>query len=388
MEQLQHTIEKTILVVDDNKENLNVIGHLLRPLYHVRVANSGIRALEIARANPQPELILLDVMMPELDGYEVLRRLRADPTTHDIPVIFVTAMDADEDEEHGLLLGAVDYLSKPVKPALLLARVKTQLDLKAARDVLADQNAYLDAEVHRRMAENDLIKDFALHAMATLAEKRDNETGNHLHRTKAYIEALMDTLKEHPRFKQELEDPEARRRIAKAAPLHDIGKVGIPDAILLKPGKLSPEEFEIMKTHAAIGAQTINEAILSVQRGQAQIGEIDPATLRALDFLEISKQIAGGHHEKWNGSGYPLGLSGDSIPLPARLMAIADVFDALMSKRHYKKAFSFEDTVQLIVDGRSQHFDPDIVDAFLMIKNKFLDIANQYADLPNIGDEV
>lgn len=388
MEQLQHTIEKTILVVDDNKENLNVIGHLLRPLYHVRVANSGIRALEIARANPQPELILLDVMMPELDGYEVLRRLRADPTTHDIPVIFVTAMDADEDEEHGLLLGAVDYLSKPVKPALLLARVKTQLDLKAARDVLADQNAYLDAEVHRRMAENDLIKDFALHAMATLAEKRDNETGNHLHRTKAYTEALMDTLKEHPRFKQELEDPEARRRIAKAAPLHDIGKVGIPDAILLKPGKLSPEEFEIMKTHAAIGAQTINEAILSVQRGQAQIGEIDPATLRALDFLEISKQIAGGHHEKWNGSGYPLGLSGDSIPLPARLMAIADVFDALMSKRHYKKAFSFEDTVQLIVDGRSQHFDPDIVDAFLMIKNKFLDIANQYADLPNIGDEV
>lgn len=170
--------------------------------------------------------------------------------------------------------------------------------------------------------------------------------------------------------------------------MHDIGKVGIPDAILLKPGKLSPEEFEIMKTHAAIGAQTINEAIISVQKAQAQMGVLDPATLRALDFLEISKQIAGGHHEKWNGSGYPLGLSGDAIPLPARLMAIADVFDALMSKRHYKRAFSFDDTVQLIVEGRGQHFDPDIVDAFILIKDKFLEIANRYADLPNIGDHV
>lgn len=355
-------------------------------MYHVRVANSGVRALEIAFAEPKPDLILLDVMMPELDGYEVLRRLRADPSTHTIPVIFVTAMDADEDEEHGLSLGAVDYLTKPIKPALLLARVKTQLELKAARDVLADQNAYLDAEVHRRMAENELIKDFALNAMATLAEKRDNETGNHLHRTKAYVEALMEELKQHPRFADELNEPETRRRIAKAAPLHDIGKVGIPDAILLKPGKLNPEEFEIMKTHAAIGAQTIQEAIMSVQRAQLEIGQSDPATLRTLDFLEVSKQIAGGHHEKWNGSGYPLGLAGDAIPLPARLMAIADVFDALMSKRHYKRAFSFDDTVNLIVEGRGQHFDPDIVDAFVLIKDKFLEIAMRYADLPNIGD--
>lgn len=387
VQQAQEAHDISILVVDDTKENLTVIGHLLRPLYHVRVANSGARALEIAFAQPQPDLILLDVMMPEIDGYEVLRRLRANPSTHDIPVIFVTAMDADEDEEHGLRLGAVDYLTKPVKPALLLARVKTQLELKAARDFLANQNAYLDAEVHRRMAENDLIKDFALHAMATLAEKRDNETGNHLHRTKAYIEALMEVLKEHPRFDQELKDPETRRRIAKAAPLHDIGKVGIPDAILLKPGKLTPEEFEIMKTHAAIGAQTIQEAIMSVQRAQAELGETEPATIRALDFLEISKQIAGGHHEKWNGQGYPLGLAGDAIPLPARLMAIADVFDALMSKRHYKRAFSFEDTVSLIKEGRGEHFDPDIVDAFVLIKDKFLEIALRYADLPNIGDQ-
>lgn len=387
VQQAQEVNEISILVVDDTKENLTVIGHLLRPLYHVRVANSGARALEIAFAQPKPDLILLDVMMPEIDGYEVLRRLRAEPSTHDIPVIFVTAMDADEDEEHGLLLGAVDYLTKPIKPALLLARVKTQLELKAARDFLANQNAYLDAEVHRRMAENDLIKDFALHAMATLAEKRDNETGNHLHRTKAYIEALMEVLKVHPRFEPELKDPETRRRIAKAAPLHDIGKVGIPDAILLKPGRLSPDEFEIMKTHAAIGAQTIQEAIMSVQRAQAELGETDPATLRALDFLEISKQIAGGHHEKWNGCGYPLGLRGDAIPLPARLMAIADVFDALMSKRHYKQAFSFEDTVNLIIEGRGEHFDPDIVDAFVLIKDKFLEIAMRYADLPNIGDQ-
>ncbi|MBR7799832.1 response regulator [Undibacterium fentianense] len=381
-------IQQTVLVVDDTKENLNVIGHLLRPYYHVRVANSGLRALEIAESAPQPDLILLDVMMPEMDGYQVLSQLRQKAETSRIPVIFVTAMDADENEEHGLSLGAVDYIAKPVKPALLLARVKAHLELKASRDRLADQNAYLDAEVHRRMLENELIKDFSLHALATLAEKRDNETGNHLHRTKAYVEVLMEKLKSHPRFAAQLADPLTRQRIAKAAPLHDIGKVGIPDAILLKPGKLTPEEFEVMKTHASIGAQAIDEAIDSVNAGRKVGNEQTPditsnaLTASALDFLEVCKQIAGGHHEKWDGSGYPLGLVGEKIPLPARLMAIADVFDALMSRRHYKAAYPLDETIRLIQAGRAKHFDPDIVDAFLELQQEFVNIANRYSDVP------
>ena len=195
METVDPTMDRvTVLVVDDTKENLTVIGQLLRPYYHVRVANSGARALQAVEVAPRPNLILLDVMMPDMDGYEVLKALRQQPVSHDIPVIFVTALAADTDEELGLSLGAVDYVTKPIKPALLLARVKAQLELKKARDWLADQNAYLDAEVHRRMAENELIKDVSLHALAALAEKRDNETGNHLHRTQGYVAQLRKLL--------------------------------------------------------------------------------------------------------------------------------------------------------------------------------------------------
>ena len=278
----------------------------------------------------------------------------------------------------------MDYVAKPIKPAVLLARVRPHLELRAARDWLADQNSYLDAEVQRRMAENELIKDFSLHAMATLAEKRDNETGNHLHRTQAYIEALMLHLQDHPRFQHLLGSPHQRQQIAKAAPLHDIGKVGIPDAILLKPGKLTPDEFEIMKTHARIGADAIDEAIRSVlQIGRQQ--PVHPTSAprnSALEFLETARQIAAGHHEKWDGSGYPEGLQGDAIPLPARLMAIADVFDALISRRHYKRAFTLDDAVDIIRNGRGQHFDPDICDAFVQLVPQFAAIAEQFADPP------
>ena len=356
------TAQVTVLIVDDTKENLTVLGQLLRPYYHVRVANSGPRALQVADSEPRPDLILLDVMMPDMDGYEVLRILRSEPRTQSIPVIFVTAMDADEDEEKGLSMGAVDYVTKPIKPGLLLARVRAQLELKAARDSLFRQNTQLDAEVHRRMAENDLIKDFSLNSLATLAEKRDNETGNHLRRTQAYVEALTGHLKDHPRFQAALADPQVRDRIAKAAPLHDIGKVGIPDAILLKPGKLTPAEFEIMKTHASIGAQAIGDAISSVQLARVQSGNAADAlqTTQSLSFLETTRQIAGSHHEKWDGSGYPEGLAGEAIPLAARLMALADVFDALLSKRHYKDALPLQETIQIIQLGRGSHFDPDI----------------------------
>src|SRR5450830_857513 len=277
----------TILLVDDTKENLSVIGQMLRPLYHVRVANSGQRALLALQNPPRPDLILLDVMMPDMNGYQVLEQLRANPQWRDIPVIFVT---------------------KPVKPALLLARVHAQLELKQARDRLTHQNAFLDAEVRRRMAENELIKNLSLFALATLAEKRDNETGNHLRRTQAYIEVLMNQLMDHPRFSQALAAPDVRQRIAKAAPLHDIGKVGIPDAILLKPGRLTPDEFEIMKTHAAIGAQALEEAIdraRELQHTPTTFGQAADAldSRPSLDFLETALQIAASHHEKWDGSG-------------------------------------------------------------------------------------
>lgn len=369
---------KIILVVDDIRENLEVIVGLLQPYYRIRAANSGQRAIKAALLAPVPDLILLDIMMPDMDGHAVLAELRANASTRDIPVIFVSAMDGDHDEELGLEKGAVDYITKPIRPAILKARVKNHLELKQSRDWLRDKNGYLKAEVDRRMRENDLIKDIALNALATLAEKRDNETGNHLYRTQSYISTLMRRLESHPRFAAELA-PEQQKLITKAAPLHDIGKVGIPDAILLKPGRLTPEEFEIMKEHSRIGGEAIAEAIervLSVKpEAERQIASESP-----LAFLEVARQIAIGHHEKWDGSGYPLGLIGDAIPLPARLMAVADVFDALISRRHYKEPFAFERAFNILSEGRGKHFDPDIVDAFFSNTDEMLAIAHRYAD--------
>jgi len=369
---------KVVLVVDDAKENLTVIGELLEPRYRVRLALSGERALKVAQSEPRPDLILLDVMMPEMDGYEVLAQLRQIPATRDIPVIFVTAMDATEDEERGLHMGAVDYVTKPIRPAILLARVETHLELKQARDWLEDQNGYLEAEVSRRMRENELIKDVSLNALAMLAEKRDNETGNHLNRTRGYMEALMAHLKAHPRFCDYLQD-RLRLLIAKATPLHDIGKVGIPDQILLKPGRLTTEEFEVMKHHSQIGADAIEEAIRHVVGERADLPDILQAD-SPLAFLEVARQIALYHHEKWDGSGYPAALAGDDIPICARLMALADVFDALTCRRHYKEPFPADKVQAIILEGRGKHFDPDIVDAFFELKDQFIAIAQRYPD--------
>ena len=369
---------KVILVVDDAKENLTVIGELLEPRYRVRLALSGQRALKVARSEPRPDLILLDVMMPEMDGYQVLAQLRQIPATRDIPVIFVTAMDATEDEERGLHMGAVDYVTKPIRPAILLARVETHLELKQARDWLRDQNGYLEAEVGRRMQENELIKDVSLNALAMLAEKRDNETGNHLRRTRGYMEALMSHLKGHPRFRDYLHD-RLQLLIAKATPLHDIGKVGIPDHILLKPGRLTAEEFEVMKHHSQIGADAIEVAIRHVLGGQGKLPDPQHAD-SPLAFLEVARQIALFHHEKWDGSGYPAALAGDEIPICARLMALADVFDALISRRHYKEPFPVDQVQAIILEGRGKHFDPDIIDAFFELKDQFIAIAQRYPD--------
>jgi len=370
---------KTILIVDDTKENLTVLSAVLGAEFRVRVANSGERALKSVHMAPVPDLILLDVMMPEMDGYAVLKALRADVLTRDIPVIFVTAMSADEDEEFGLALGAVDYVTKPIRAAILQARVRTHLELKRARDVLADHNVYLEHEVQRRMRENELIKAISLNALAALAEKRDNETGNHLHRTQAYIEALMQHLAHHPDFGHQL-DPLTQELIAKAAPLHDIGKVGIPDAILLKPGRLTPAEFEIMKTHSQIGADALGDAIQRVLSREAARADAQEAPGRSLAFLETARQIARCHHERWDGTGYPDGLAGEAIPLPGRLMAIADVYDALSCKRHYKEAFAPERVRAMMVEGRGSHFDPRLLDAFLQLEDVFLGIAEHYRD--------
>ena len=370
----------TILVVDDNRENLVVMGGILEKNYRVRVANSGTRALVVADSEPRPDLILLDIMMPGMDGYETLGHLRRNPHTRSTPVIFVTAMDTDQDEEAGLHLGAVDYVTKPIRPSILLARIATHLELKAARDRLTNQNEFLEEQVARRTRELELIKDVSMHALAMLAEKRDNETGNHLLRTQAYIELLMAQMQQMPEYAIHL-GPQQRTLIAKAAPLHDIGKVGIPDHILLKPGKLTPEEFEIMKEHAQIGADALDGAIERVLASD----EGNPADSNphyALAYLEVARDIAGCHHEKWDGSGYPRGLSGEEIPLSARLMALADVFDALSCRRHYKKAFPMDETISIIRQGRGKHFDPTIVDVFLSQVDAFIAVSERYRDQP------
>ncbi|AFL73041.1 response regulator [Thiocystis violascens] len=355
----------TILIVDDSPENLTVLSELLQLDYRVRAATSGEKALRIAATAPWPDLVLLDVMMPGMDGYEVFTRLRADPQTREIPVIFVTAMDSAEAELRGLDVGAVDYIAKPIVPSILLARVRTQLELKQARDWLKDQNAYLEAELARRMSENLVVQEVSIHALAHLAEIRDPETGNHLRRTQGYVSTLAHQLRDHPRFSEFLTD-RVIDQLAKSAPLHDIGKVGIPDSILLKPGKLTPDEWEIMKTHAKLGSDAIEQAERDADR--------------LVEFLVLAKDIAHYHHEKWDGSGYPEGLAGDAIPIAARLMALADVFDALISPRVYKPPMTFEDAFNIIVAGRGSHFDPDVTDAFLATFEEFRGIAVRYLE--------
>lgn len=354
-----------ILVVDDTPDNLTLMSGLLKDKYRVKLCNNGERALLIAAADPSPDLILLDIMMPGIDGYEVCARLKSDPATQHIPVIFLTAKSDIEDERHGLELGAVDYITKPVSPPILMARVKAHLALKSAADFLRDKNAYLEEEVVRRTQEVSAIQDVTIMVMASLAETRDTETGNHIRRTQNYVKILALQLKAHPRFATFLNERNIQM-LYKSAPLHDIGKVGIPDRILLKPGKLTPEEFEIMKTHTTLGRDAIDHA-------ESMLG-------MPVDFLNVAKEIALSHQEKWDGSGYPQGLKGDDIPIAARLMAVADVYDALISRRVYKAPIPHEQAVEIVRQGRGQHFDPDVVDAFLASSDVFHEIALRYAD--------
>ncbi|MGY4494572.1 response regulator [Pseudomonas sp. TE3610] len=355
----------TVLLVDDTADNLMLMVDLLKDRYRIKAANSGEKALRILESDPLPDLILLDIMMPGLSGYEVAERLKSSPRTCGIPIIFLTAMATIEDEILGFEMGAVDYITKPISPPLVLARVDTQLKVKAAADFLRDQNDFLEQEVQRRTREVMAIQDVTIHAMASLAETRDNETGNHIRRTQHYIRLLADLLREHPRFRHFL-DEDTIRLLFKSAPLHDIGKIGIPDHILLKPGRFTPEEFEIMKTHTTLGRDAI-------QHAENQLGV-------KVDFLRLAKEIAYSHQEKWDGSGYPEGLAADDIPISARLMAVADVYDALISRRVYKPGMPHEQAVGIIREGRGSHFDPDICDVFVANAGRFREISERFSD--------
>ena len=357
-------LPKTILAVDDTPSNINVVKGVLSPTYSIMAANNGRLALKILEVH-QPDLVLLDIMMPDMDGYEVCEKIKSNPKTRDSPVIFLTAKSDPHDEAKGLSIGAVDYITKPISPAILTARVKNHLQLQEATSLLAAQNKTLEQKVVERTRMLEEMQDVAMVSMGALAESRDPETGNHIRRTQFYVKALAEKLEQHPDFSKFF-TPQNITMLFKSAPLHDIGKVGIPDNILLKPGKLTEEEFEIMKLHPTIGRDALSASNTNMPKGN--------------NFLVFAKEIAYSHHEKWDGSGYPLGLIGDAIPISARLMAIADVYDALISRRVYKPPFTHEKAVAIIMEGRGSHFDPRMVDAFVEIQSAFLDIATAFQD--------
>jgi putative two-component system response regulator len=352
-----HAAAAKILLVDDNTANLQVLRESLEGLgCKILVAKNGSNALAIVE-KAHPDLILLDIMMPEMDGYEVCRRLKADEATRHIPILFLTALADVEDEAKGLALGAVDYITKPIHPELVRARVRNHLELKGYQN-------HLEEMVRTRTLELQLTQAVMIESLATLAEYRDPETGGHIKRTQNYVKALAMRLRNHPGFRSVLDDATIET-LYQSAPLHDIGKVGIRDDVLLKPGRLTEEEFEQMKMHTVYG----HEALRITER-----------KLGKSTFLRCAREIAYTHQEKWDGSGYPRGLKGDEIPISGRLMALADVYDALISKRVYKPPMPHEKAVQIIKEGKGSHFDPDMVDAFLELEAVFRNIALTFAD--------
>ena len=358
------SVKPSILIVDDAPANLSLMAGLLMAHYTVKALNAGSRVLALARQEA-PDLILLDVMMPDMDGYEVCRQLKADPLTCQIPVIFVTSKTDAGSEQRGMAAGAVDYIMRPITPAILLSRVQAHVVNAGAAKTMRIDNQYLQLEVAQQTRQIASLQEVTILALASLAETRDADTGNHLKRTQQYVELLCNYLSLQPRFEPYL-SAERIRLVAMCAPLHDIGKVGVPDRILLNPGRYKPEEFEIMKTHPQLGLDAIAKAQASVENQD--------------ELFEVAKEIVYSHHEKWDGSGYPQGLIGDAIPIPARLMALADVYDALICRRVYKPGLSHEQAVQIIVEGRGKHFDPDVVDAFLALAAEFNTVALRFAD--------
>ncbi|WP_255827605.1 response regulator [Marinomonas rhizomae] len=334
----------TILIVDDTPENIDVLVASLSDEYTVKVALNGMKALAIAALSPRPDLILLDVMMPEMDGYDVCTQLKANPVTANIPVIFVTAKHDIKDEERGFSLGAVDYIIKPISPPIVRARVRTHL-------ALYDQNRQLQKKVDERTKALQASQLRIIHHLGRAVEFKDNETGAHVIRMSHYARMIAQEYGGNEEW---------INRIFQAAPMHDVGKIGISDAILLKPGKLTPEEWEKMKLHTVYGGEIFAE-------------DDDP-------MLQIAKTIALTHHEKWDGSGYPNGLKGEEIPLEGRIVAIADVLDALMSKRPYKEAWSLEASLTYIKDSAGSHFDPNLVPLLNNLTPQILSIRQQHPD--------
>ena len=352
-----------ILVIDDTAENLDIIVDSLNDEYTVFAAIDGASALGLIKKN-QPDLILLDIMMPAMDGFEVLKILKSDENYSEIPVIFLTAMNQLQNKTKGFKAGVVDYIVKPFEIEEVKVRVKTHIDLKKSKEIIKDQNIILEQQVKERTKDLLITREVTIDCMASLAESRDPETGSHIIRTKNFVKMLATKAKELPEFKPLLND-QIIENLYQTAPLHDIGKVGIPDHILLKPGKLTVEEFEIMKQHANYGRKAL---LASTKK------------LGTNSFLNSALEISYTHHEKWDGSGYPQGLKGKEIPLSGRLMAVADVYDALTCKRVYKAAMSHEKSVSIITEGKGKHFDPDLIDCFLDILEEFQEIAKKFAD--------
>jgi len=370
-----------VLMLDDQPENLLLLAILLGTAFRVHPFTDPAKFIGYIEAGKAVDLILLDIVMPVQNGYEICQWVRNRRELEHVPVIFLTSLTSIEDESLGLAMGADDYIGKPFSPPIALARVRHHLQLGRSLRIISDQNAHLDEKVRERTAELERVnaeleakseeiqkvQDATIIAFSSLAETRDNDTGMHLRRTQNYVRALAEGLQNHPRFAAAL-DLQAIELLYKSAPLHDIGKVAIPDNVLLKPGKLTAEEFEIMKTHTTHG----RDAILAAEHG---IGEGN-------SFLSAAREIAYGHHEKWDGSGYPQGITGDAIPLFARIMAVADVYDALISNRVYKAGMPHMKAVEIIRAGRGTHFDPDICDCFLQIDAQFAEIATRFNDGP------
>jgi putative two-component system response regulator len=355
--------ECLILLVDDTETNLDILVDALGEDYDVAVATDGPTALALAQEQP-PDLILLDIMMPGMDGYEVCRRLMADPATAQTPVIFLTALADVADKTRGFAAGGVDYVTKPFEPAEIKARARTHLSLRLARQELARQNEILEEKVRERTRELALTQDAIIEAMAGLAEYRDPETGAHIKRTRNYVRVLAEKLRGQPGYAGYFTD-ETIDLLYKSAPLHDIGKVGVRDDILLKPGPLTDAEFEVMRRHTVYGRDAI-------QAAAKNLGDNS--------FLRLAQEIAYTHQERWDGAGYPQGLAGEAIPIPGRLMAIADVYDALISRRVYKAPYTHAQAVAVIRDGRGSHFDPAMVDAFLDVQETFRQIALEFTE--------
>lgn len=353
-----------ILIVDDIPDNLNLLCDMLKDDdYLIRPAISGKDALQLARRYP-PDLILLDITMPEMTGFEVMDRIKQSPMLVEVPVIFISALSETEDKVRAFDAGGVDYITKPFKSQEVKARISTVLRIQMLQRELKEHNNNLNQLVQEQVKEISESQLTTIFAMAKLAEGRDEDTGKHLERVRNYSRLLASWLQSHSIYKANISD-QFIHNIYHASPLHDIGKVGIPDHVLLKPGPLSREEFDIMKQHTMIGAKTL-EAVRDMYPKNG--------------LISMGVQIAGQHHEKWDGSGYPNGLAGGQISLAARIMAVADVYDALRTKRVYKPAFSKEKTCGMLLESSGKHFDPVIVEAFRQLQDQFDEITISLCD--------